>query len=111
MPQSEMVTARTSWRLGPLSLFSWAALVFALMAAAYSASRLGEAFPLYDNEEYMAGAFPMLWLAYVCVPLIVRDVYLNAKGLLTHKTEFFVTLGLLVLGGLAVYRYVFGWLY
>ncbi len=79
------------------------------MVAAIAWNRLGEPLPLYSGHEYMVGSGPMLWLAYVSVPLSVRDGFLRFKGLLKHRTEFSLNIAALVVLSLAFYRYVFGW--
>ena len=110
MDKSEMVSAHTSWRLGGLSASSWSVLAYLLIVAALALPRLGHGWPLYGPAEYITGSYPLIWLVYICLPLLARDCYLALKGRLEATIELkLFGLSLLPIS-LLFYRYLFGWL-
>ncbi|CAM2064325.1 hypothetical protein SCOR_03080 [Sulfidibacter corallicola] len=95
---------------GP-SLTTWSTIIYYLSMAMPIAGRLAErqTLPLFTREEYMAGAYPMMWLVYACMPLLFRDVAIRLRRRQPFdkslKRNLFATLV-----SLPLYPLVFGWM-
>ncbi len=101
-----------SWTWGPFSVSLWSVIVYVLLILAFALSRLRDSafhIPLYDKAEFIQGSYPMFWLVYICLPFIMRDVWVTRKSREPFSLDLRVAMVVALLVTILSYRYVFGW--
>jgi hypothetical protein len=102
------------WCLGRASLALWSVLIYLLIIAAFTVPRLWTlgiiTWPLYAPDEYIKGSYPFMWLVYICMPLLARDIYLHRKMRQPLSADLKAALWLAALSSVPAYTVIFGWL-
>ena len=110
MVPEEPKTLPKIWQWRAMAISKWALVIYFLIVLAQSVYGFiqNDRWPLWSSD-YSIGSYPLLWFTYICLPLLMRDIWVAKRNRIPIPGYIRPWVLITVLISIPIFKWVYGW--